>query len=213
MSEQKAARPEDNENCVTPPADGHLDGTATIEGGAAVHQSARVWQHAKVRSGAAIGAETRIGGGAYVGVGVAVGARCKIENAAQLFEGANLADGVFIGPGAILANDRYPRAVRPDGRLKEAADWEVIGVRVEVGASIGAGAVVLPGITIGSWALVGAGATVTRDVAAHCLVVGNPARCSGWICRCARPIEPGSTCPTCDYRYVLRSGELIEEQT
>jgi carbonic anhydrase/acetyltransferase-like protein (isoleucine patch superfamily) len=101
----------------------------------------------------------------------------------------------------------------PDGRLKEADDWGVTGVRVEAGASIGAGVIVLPGITIGSWALVGAGATVTRDVAAHCLVAGNPARYCGWICRCARPIEPGSTCPTCNYRYVLRSGELIEEQT
>lgn len=211
MSNETAARPDD-ESYLTPPAGGHRDNTAIIESGAAVHPSASVWQHAKVRSGAAIGAETRIGGGAYIGVGVAVGARCKIENAAQLFEGARVADGVFIGPGAILANDRYPRAVRADGRLKEAADWDVAGVCVEAGASIGACAVVLPGITIGSWALVGAGATVTHDVAAHCLVRGNPARSWGWVCRCARRVEPGLTCPTCNCRYVLRSNELIEEE-
>jgi acetyltransferase-like isoleucine patch superfamily enzyme len=124
-----------------------------------------------------------------------LGKNCKLENRASVFEGATLDDGVFVGPHAAFLNDKLPRAITPDGRLKSATDWTVSPTRAGEGAAIGGGALILPGVTVGRWALVGSGAVVTRDVPDFGLVVGNPARLIGYVCRCARratsPAEPG----------------------
>jgi UDP-2-acetamido-3-amino-2,3-dideoxy-glucuronate N-acetyltransferase len=186
--------------------------TAVVEDGASVGAGTSVWHHAHVRAGAAVGEECVIGKGAYVGAGVAVGNRCKIQNGAMVFEGAVLGDGVFVGPGAQLANDRFPRAVTPEGTLKGAGDWTRGHVTVEDGASIGAGAIIVPDARIGLWAMVGAGAVVTRDVAAHELVAGNPARHAGYVCACGRRLtqetSPGVwRCGVCG-RTVDLSGAL-----
>lgn len=191
--------------------EGRIDPSAIVEGGAKVAPSATVWQFTKVRAGAIIGAETQIGGGAYVGAGVIVGERCKIENGAQLFEGTELAAGVFVGPGALLTNDRRPRAVIASGALKGSADWRLEGVRVHQGGSIGAGAIVLPGVVIGAWALIGAGAVVTRDVPSHAMVVGTPGKARGWVCRCAVPVTVPGTCRICGFSYSLSPGGQLEE--
>jgi len=137
-------------------------------------------------------------------------------------------DGVFIGPNAILTNDRYPRAITSSGELARAADWTVSPIVLHRGASIGAGAIVVAGVDVGSFALVGAGAVVTRPVADYALVVGNPARRIGWVCACgARLIEDGGAlaganpaagdellCPSCDRRYVyVPDPEALVEQT
>ncbi len=160
--------------------------TAIVDARARVGEATRVWAHAQVRENARIGRECNVGTGVYVGAGVVVGDRCKIENNASLFEGLTLEDGVFVGPHAVFTNDRRPRAVNPDGSLQTAADWAIGASTVGHGASIGAGAIVLPGLTIGRYAMVGAGAVVTKDVPAHALVVGNPARVSAWVCCCGR---------------------------
>ena len=160
--------------------------TAVVEDGASVGDGTTVWHHAHIRAGAIVGGECVIGKGVYIGAGVVVGNRCKIQNGAMVFEGAVLGDGVFVGPGAQLANDRFPRAVTPEGTLKGAGDWTLGHVRVEDGASIGAGAIVVPDTVVGRWAMIGAGAVVTRDVAAHSLVAGNPARHVGYVCSCGR---------------------------
>jgi acetyltransferase-like isoleucine patch superfamily enzyme len=171
--------------------------TAVVAPDARVGPGTRIWHHAQVREGARIGSECNVGKGVYVGAGVVVGDRCKIENNASLFEGLVLEDGVFVGPHVVFTNDRRPRATNPDGSLQTAADWEMGRTTVRRGASVGAGAIVLPGLEIGRHALVGAGAVVTRDVDPHAVVVGNPARQIGWICACGRersatPPAPGT---------------------
>ncbi len=187
---------------VVPP---HIASTAVVSPDAVVGDNSSVWHFAQIREGARVGAECVIGKGVYIDKDVVVGDRCKIENNVSLFLGTTLADGVFVGPHACFTNDRLPRAVDPDGSLKSAADWKVDGSRAEHGASIGAGSIVLPGVTIGRFALVGAGSVVTRDVPAFALVYGNPAEQHGWVCKCALhrfadiPVDQRGdvTCPTC----------------
>jgi acetyltransferase-like isoleucine patch superfamily enzyme len=153
-----------------------------------------------VRSGAEIGRDCVVGGGVFIDTGVEVGDRVKIENNAMLFSPAVVGDGALIGPGACLTNDRSPRAVAPDGTLKTRSDWEPAGVVVGEGAAVGAMAVVLPGVSIGPWAMVGAGATVVRDVPAHGLVLGSPARQVGLVCRCGERLSESLLC-TCGRSY------------
>ncbi|TMF61338.1 MAG: N-acetyltransferase [Chloroflexi bacterium] len=160
--------------------------TAVVAPDARIAAGTRVWHHAQVREGARIGRECNIGKGVYVGAGVVIGDRCKVENNASLFEGLTVEDGVFVGPHVVFTNDRRPRATNPDGSLQTAADWELGHTTVRRGASIGAGAIVLPDLEIGRYAMIGAGAVVTRDVPAHALVIGNPARRIAWICVCGR---------------------------
>lgn len=175
--------------------------TAEVDPRASIGQGCRIWHHAQIREDAVLGPDCIVGKGAYIDAGVRIGARCKIQNYACLFRGTTLEDGVFVGPGALLANDRYPRAVNPDGSLKRDSDWEVAPVLVRFGASVGAGAVVLPGVTIGRWALVAAGAVVGRDVPDHALVAGVPARLAGWACVCGRVLGAELRCPACGRAY------------
>ena len=105
----------------------------------------------------------------------------------------------------ILTNDKVPRAINPDGSLKTDADWQLSPISIERGASIGAGAVVLPGVRVGEFAMVGAGAVVTREVPAHVLVYGSPARWQGYVCRCGEVLleakDGGWRCGICDDLY------------
>jgi UDP-2-acetamido-3-amino-2,3-dideoxy-glucuronate N-acetyltransferase len=176
--------------------------TATVEDGAQVADGTRVWHQAQVRSGARIGADCILGKGSFVDIDVTIGDSCKLQNYAQVFHGTVVEDEVFIGPLAVLTNDRFPRAAAPDGGLKGDADWAVEGITVRRGASIGAHAVVLPGVEIGSWAIVGAGAVVVKDVEPHRVVVGNPARPLAWAGRCGHVVGDAvwgtdKSCPQC----------------
>jgi acetyltransferase-like isoleucine patch superfamily enzyme len=129
--------------------------------------------------GARIGDHARVGAFVEIQRGAVIGARCKIQSHSFICEGVELAEEVFVGHGVMFTNDRYPRATNADGSLKGAQDWKCIPTRVGRRAAIGSGAVILPGLTIGEQAIVGAGAVVTRDVAAHAIVAGNPARVIG----------------------------------
>ena len=177
--------------------------TAEVAASAEVGPGTRIWNQAQVREGARIGAECIIGKNAYVDAGVVVGDRVKVQNNASLYHGVTVEDGVFIGPHACLTNDRLPRAVNPDGSLKSDADWRVAPILVRAGASIGAGSTVLGGLTIGRWAMVGAGSVVTHDVAQHELVAGNPARRMGSACPCGNVLHDvagrpfAGDCPRC----------------
>ena|SRR5438309_5662455 len=126
--------------------------------------------------GCSIGDETKVGTFVEVQKGVSIGARCKVSSHSFLCEGVTIEDEVFIGHGVMFINDRAPRAANPDGTLQTEADWTVETTRICKGASIGSGAVILCGVTVGERALVGAGAVVTRDVPAGETVAGVPAR-------------------------------------
>lgn len=125
--------------------------------------------------GCTIGDETKIGTFVEVQRNAVVGRRCKISSHSFICEGVTLEDEVFVGHGVVFTNDAYPRATA-GGRLQTSADWRVVPTLVRRGASIGSGAVILCGVTIGEEAMVGAGAVVTRDVPAHVVVAGSPAR-------------------------------------
>jgi acetyltransferase-like isoleucine patch superfamily enzyme len=158
--------------------------TADISPHATIGPGTAIWHHAQVREDASIGRNCILSKGVYVDQGVAIGDNVKVENYVSIYHGVVIEDGVFCGPHCVFTNDKSPRAVNPDGSLKSADDWEPSETRVRTGASIGANAVVVCGVTIGAWAMVGAGSVVTRDVPDHGLVWGNPARLHGFVCRC-----------------------------
>ena len=166
---------------------GSVEGASSIEPSADVDARARlgagvrIWHLAQVREDVEIGADTTIGRGVYIGPGVRIGARCKLQNHALVYEPAVVGDGVFIGPAVVFTNDTHPRAVNPDGSLKSAEDWAKVGVTVNEGAAIGARSVCVAPVEIGRWALVAAGAVVTRNVPDYGLVAGVPARRIGWV--------------------------------
>ena len=165
----------------------------------------RVWAFAHVLSGARIGADASVGGHALVEGGVVVGDRVTIKNGVLLFSGVTVEDEVFLGPGAVFTNDPSPRAPYPKGP----AGWRpTVGRR---GATVGANATVLSGLTVGRWAMVGAGAVVTADVGDHALVVGNPARQAGWACECGRTLPDGLACG-CGRCYRLTGAGTLEQR-
>lgn len=166
-----------------------------------------VWHLAQIREHARLGSACIVGRGAYVGPGVIIGNNVKLQNYALVYEPARIEDSVFIGPAAVLTNDRHPRSVDVTGKVKRPSDWSASGVIVREGASLGARVVVVAGRVIGRWALVAAGAVVTRDVADYALVAGVPARRTGWVGRAGERLEAAGPamwrCP--------QTGELYEE--
>lgn len=190
--------------------------SADVSPEAQIGEGSSVWHLAQVREGAVLGAGCVIGRGAYIGTGVQLGDHCKVQNYALVYEPARLGRGVFIGPAVVLTNDTFPRAVNPDGSLKSADHWEPVGVTIGDGASVGARAVCVAPVTIGPWATVAAGAVVTKDVPAHALVAGVPARRIGWVGHSGRPLEATGTpgewrCPLTSTTYRESDGTVVRE--
>ena len=125
--------------------------------------------------GCSVGDESKIGAFVEIQKNASIGTRCKISSHTFICEGVTIEDDVFVGHGVMFINDLYPRATT-GGRLQSEADWEVVPTRVKRGASIGSGAVILAGVTIGEEAMIGAGAVVTRDIPDHAIAKGVPAR-------------------------------------
>lgn len=166
-----------------------IEPSADVDERAVIGEDTLIWHLAQLRENVRVGRECVIGRGAYLGPGVVVGDRCKIQNHALVYEPAVVADGVFIGPAVVFTNDLLPRAVTPDGRLKDGSDWEAVAVTVREGASIGARTVCVAPVTIGRWALVAAGSVVIRDVPDFALVAGVPARQIGWVDRSGNRVD------------------------
>jgi acetyltransferase-like isoleucine patch superfamily enzyme len=178
--------------------------TADVSPDARIGRDTRIWHEAQVREGASIGAQCNIGKGVYIDRDVVVGDRVKVQNRASIYRGVTIENGVYIGPHVSFTNDRYPRAVTPDGAPQSDGDWQLFPTLIREGASIGAGAIILPGVVIGRWAMVGAGAIVTHDLPDHALAMGNPAGVVGYACVCGRTLDSDGEhwrCPACDRTY------------
>ncbi len=147
--------------------------TASVDPAASVGEDSKIWINVQVRENAVIGPGCIVAKDVYIDHGVSVGARCKIQNSVSIYHGVTIEDDVFVGPNACFTNDKVPRANN--------AEWQVTPTRVCKGASIGANATILCGVTIGEYAMIAAGAVVTRDVAPYALVMGNPARRVGTV--------------------------------
>ena len=181
--------------------------TAIVESKTQIGAGTAIWHHSHVRSGAVIGEGCSLGKNVFVDAGVTIGNRVRIQNNVSVYAGVNLADDVFVGPSAVFTNDRYPRSNN--------AAWRPVPTYVRRGASIGASATILCGITLGEWAAVAAGAVVTKDVAPFELVAGNPARHAGWVCRCGHVLTRSvvhypsiQTCQECGETVALVQGHL-----
>lgn len=170
-----------------------------------VGDGTRIWAFAHVMKGARVGRSCNIGEGCFVEGGASIGDEVTIKNGVALWDRVTLEDHVFVGPAAVFTNDRIPRS-HPHYRTGPAG-WEPTLVRV--GATIGANATILCGITLGAWCFVAAGAVVLRDVPDFGLVAGNPARGIGWSCKCGRRL-PGDFRCACGLTYTLEQGRVKE---
>jgi len=194
--------------------------TADVSDDAEIGPGTRIWHQVHVREGAVIGSECILGKGAYVDLNVRIGDRCKLQNSVFVFHGFSLEDGVFLGPGVMLLNDKNPRAINLDGLLKSDSDWTVSSGTVRHGASVGGGAVVLPGINVGRFAMIGAGSVVTRNVLDHGIAFGNPTRLRGFACACGQPLavlerKPDGMlmrCPRCGTELSIPLGDYAQLQ-
>lgn len=157
--------------------------SAEISQDAQVGPRTRVWHNVQIREGARIGSNCIIGRNCYVDEGVVLGDNIKVQSNVSIYRGVTLENGVFVGPHVCFTNDLRPRAVNPDGSLKGADDWTITHTLVREGAAIGAHSVLVAGVTVGRWAMIGSGSVVTRDVPDHALVFGNPARRHAWVCK------------------------------
>lgn len=175
--------------------------TAVIDEGATIGNGTKIWHFSHIMGGAEIGENCVIGQNCFVAKGAVLGNVVKLENNVSVYTFVTLEDGVFVGPSAVFTNDINPRSFYPKG-----GKW--ISTLVRRGASIGANATIRCGITIGTWALVGAGAVVTKDVLDYAIVVGVPAKQTGWICECGEKIHfenDKAYCGKCSRRYILEN--------
>ncbi len=155
--------------------------TAIVEEDVEIGEGTRIWHFVHIRRGAKIGRNCNIGKGVYIDEDVIIGNNVKIQNFVSVYRGVTIEDDVLVGPHATFTNDLYPRAF--------SREWEVVPTRVKRGASIGANATIVCGVTIGEYSMIGAGSVVTRNVPPFGLVYGNPARLRGFVCYCGRKLK------------------------
>jgi UDP-2-acetamido-3-amino-2,3-dideoxy-glucuronate N-acetyltransferase len=164
--------------------------TAVVESDV-IGEGTKIWHFAQVREGATIGNNCNVGKSVYIDTGVEIGNGVKIQNFVSVYKGVRIEDEVFVGPSVTFTNDLYPRAFQWD-------EEKITPTLVKTGASIGANATIICGVTIGNYAMIGAGAVVTRDIPDYGFVFGNPARLKGFVCPCGQKLQ-----------YKGKSGEKV----
>jgi UDP-2-acetamido-3-amino-2,3-dideoxy-glucuronate N-acetyltransferase len=174
--------------------------TADVDPRAKIGAGTRVWHRAHVRENSRIGANCTVSKDVYIDVGVVIGDRVKIQNGVSVYHGVTVEDDVFLGPHMAFTNDETPRAF--------STDWQVTPTMVRRGASIGANATIVCGVTIGPYSMVAAGSTVTNDVPPHALVIGSPARVVAYICTKGHRMRPLSAL---DYEGAYRCDKCDQE--
>ena len=162
-----------------------------------IGENTKIWHFCHIQKGAVIGDNCSLGQNVNISNNVKIGNGVKIQNNVSVYEGVELEDYVFCGPSCVFTNDLTPRAKYPKGN----ANYKK--TLVKKGATIGANATIVCGHTIGEWALIGAGAVVTKDVPAHALMLGVPAKQNGWVCECGEILDANLKCPTCRRMYHL----------
>lgn len=164
--------------------------TAIVEAGVQLGIGTSVWDHAHIRHGAKLGDSCIVGGKAYIAYDVQIGHRVKINSHVYVCNAVTIEDGVMISAGVIFTNDRFPRATTTDlSELRSSdPDEHTLPTLVRQGTTIGAGALIGCGIELGRFSMIGMGSVVTRNVGDFWLVVGNPARHVGFVCRCGEPV-------------------------
>lgn len=167
----------------------YIHPTAEVSEKSVIGEGTKIWNQAQVRENTSIGTNCIISKNVYVDSGVILGNNVKVQNNVNIYHGVTVDDDVFLGPSMTFTNDFYPRAF--------SEEWEVYKTKVEKGASIGANATIVCGLTIGEYAMVGAGSVVTKDVPPHTLVVGNPARQIGLVCKCGYKLDEDNRCSRC----------------
>ncbi|MEM1008361.1 MAG: acyltransferase [Myxococcota bacterium] len=180
-----------------------------------IGEHTKIWAFSQVMKGATVGQHCNIGSHVFIENGASVGNRVTVKNQVLLFEGVTVQDDVFIGPGVVFCNDRYPRSPRmqfePIQERYQSRERWLAPITVKRGASLGAGSVLLPGVTIGTFALVAAHTSVTKDVPAYALWRGCPGRLAGWVCACAKPLHfdnPDQISCSCGQSYQFCNNQL-----
>lgn len=180
--------------------------SAYVDEGARIGKGTKIWHFCHIMAGAEIGENCSLGQNVFVARGVKIGNRVKIQNNVSVYEGVILEDDVFCGPSMVFTNVRTPRSAFPRNRPE---DYQ--RTLVKRGASIGANATIVCGVTIGEWAFIAAGAVVTQDVPPYALMAGVPARLIGWACECGMRLHfqgEQATCNECQRRYRLEEGRI-----
>lgn len=159
----------------------YIHPSAIVSEKAIIGNGTKIWHHAQIRERAVIGKNCVIGKNVYIDAGVIIGNKVKIQNNCSIYQGVEISDGVFIGPHTIMMNDKYPRSMTLSGKLKGTQDWTKGKIKIGYGASLGAGVIVLPDVTIGTFAMIGSGSVVTKSIPQFSLAYGNPARFYGKV--------------------------------
>lgn len=176
-----------------------IHSTAEVSEKARIGEGCKIWNQAQIREGAILGENCIVSKNVYIDENVLIGNRVKIQNNVNVYHGVTVEDDVFLGPSMTFTNDMYPRAF--------SSDWKITETLIKRGASIGANATIRCGITIGEYAVVGAGSVVVKDVMPHELVAGNPARRIGWVCTCGFKLDETYICTKCGNQYDFQNEE------
>jgi UDP-2-acetamido-3-amino-2,3-dideoxy-glucuronate N-acetyltransferase len=181
-----------NASPLTP--DVHVHESVVIDEGSEIGSGTKIWHFSHILSGSHIGEHCNVGQNVVIGPKVSIGNNCKIQNNVCIYEGVTLEDGVFCGPSMVFTNVYNPRAeIRKMDQLRP--------ILVKKGATIGANATIICGITLGRYCFIGAGAVITKDVPDHALMVGNPGKQIGWVCKCGESLTDDLTCTVCGNKY------------